>query len=346
MSLAHCSEVCDQYIAAISFIEAMLREQLIAAIGKEVTPADFEEYMVFHNRKLFTDTYAPSLFCFSIRRSDSHTPEGTVSIERSGDASIAQPIVTMSARSPQEHQMQFALSASVNVSFSGHRYLHAYLQHQFSCSDRSHPRVPGKAYGKGSVALASFPSTLSLVSRARQFSSMIVLVGRIVNNTVFEPSHAIVVQNKDELTIPLEMTTIPAAQEFKDAIESLSPEQQSFAKAFRDMQLQNTLFGVLVVQVKPHLEKVLNLQKDSLTKEIKLTQDLMHLFSMYQIPSDLLSYSEEGSDARQASAGIRLEAVRRHTKAMFDMINLSKKEEIDKRSCITSERERQREKED
>ena len=30
----------------------MLRKQLIAAIGKEVTPADFAQYMRFHGRKL------------------------------------------------------------------------------------------------------------------------------------------------------------------------------------------------------------------------------------------------------------------------------------------------------
>jgi hypothetical protein len=33
-------------------------------------------------------------------------------------------------------------------------------------------------------------------------------------------------------------------QEFRDAIESLSPEQQRFAKAIRAMQLESTLFGM------------------------------------------------------------------------------------------------------
>ena len=49
--------------------------QLIAAIGKEVMPADFAEYMRFHNRKLFVDAYAPVPFCFAVRRSDHHSPE-------------------------------------------------------------------------------------------------------------------------------------------------------------------------------------------------------------------------------------------------------------------------------
>ena len=32
------------------------------------------------------------------------------------------------------------------------------------------------------------------------------------------------------------------SEEFRDAIESLSPEQQKFAKAIRSMQLESTLF--------------------------------------------------------------------------------------------------------
>jgi hypothetical protein len=43
-------------------------------------------------------------------------------------------------------------------------------------------------------------------------------------------------------------------------------------------------------------------------KEIQLTQDLMRLFTEYQIPKDLMSF--DGSDS--ASASERLEAVRRH----------------------------------
>jgi hypothetical protein len=62
------------------------------------------------------------------------------------------------------------------------------------------------------------------------------------------------------------------------------------------------------VQIKPQLEKLLNLKDDSLTKglekgkkilffidllcvEIRLTQSLLKLFIEYQIPSDLLTYS-------------------------------------------------------
>ena len=94
--------------------------------------------------------------------------------------------------------------------------------------------------------------------------------------------------------IPLELSTIPTKvsvcapvrarqqpklcsaaarqKEFREKVSSLSPEMQNFAKAWRSMQLASTLFGVLVIQVRPALERVLNLPDDSLTREIKLTQ--------------------------------------------------------------------------
>jgi len=314
--LRHLAEVSTRWGSTLEYVEDMLRKQLVAAIGKEVSPADFAAYMRFHYRKVFKEDFAPSPFCFAVRRSDKHGPEGTLSIEEEvvgpgGDSNIQTPIVTMAGRSTSAQPMHFDLSASTQVSFAGERYLHAWLSHQFS----------GQSGAK-----------LSLVSRARQFSSMLVLVGRIASATSFEPSYAAIVQNKDELTIPLNLSTIPTPKEFKDAIESLSPEMQSFAKAFRAMQLESTLFGILVVQIKPQLEKVLNLVEDSLTKEIKLTQDLMQLFIKYQIPSDLLSFDStagpDGSELVAPTAAERLEAVKGHVKAMHEMIHGTQEEEI------------------
>ena len=115
--------------------------------------------------------------------------------------------------------MTFPLNASTTISFGGQVHLHAWLDHKFS----------GESASK-----------LSLVSRARQFSSFMVLIGRVSSATSFDPKYAALVQNKDELEIPLELSTIPTPKEFKDAIESLSSEQQEFAKAFRAMQLEST----------------------------------------------------------------------------------------------------------
>ncbi|CAJ1376055.1 unnamed protein product [Effrenium voratum] len=299
--VVHWAEVQD-------YIENMLRAQLVAAIGKEVTPADFADYMRFHYRKLFQEAYLPSPFSFAVRRSTLHGPEGTVSIEE--QEGIKTPVLSMCSTGQTSH-MSFALNASTNVSFAGEVHLHAWLAHQFS----------GETGAK-----------LSLVSRARQFSSFIVLVGRVTSATSLEPSYAALVQNKDELEIPLDLSTIPTPKEFKDAIESLSPEQQGFAKAFRAMQLESTLFGIVVIQIKPQLEKLLNLPDDSLTKEIKLTQDLMQLFIKYQIPSDLLSFSEDLLQPREvASPERKVQLVKGQVKAMTDMIELEKQQELEER---------------
>lgn len=296
----------------MNYVEAMLRQQLVAAIGKEVTVADFAAYMRFHYRKVFQDAYLPAPFSFAVRRSELHSPEGTLSIEEeaTGGSTPSQPVCSMSSVGHAQ-SVTFDLNASTTVSFSGDVHLHAWLAHQFS---------------------GQSGSNLALVSRARQFSSYIVMVGRIVSATQFDPTYAILVQNKDELGIPLDLSTIPTPKEFKDAIESLSPEQQAFAKAFRAMQLESTLFGVVVVQVKPQLEELLKLPEDSLTKEIKLTQDLMQLFIKYQIPSDLLSFSEDLlQPGEAATAAKKLEIVKGQVAQMNGMIAREKQEELEER---------------
>ncbi len=303
VTLLHANDVCQRYADGVNYIEDMLRKQLVAAIGDEVTPADFSAYMDFHSRKLFKPEFRPRPFSHAVRRPD-HSPEGVVSIEADVGEELPAPISTAVSRSEARRPMSFALDASTRVSFLGDRFLHAWVSHQFS--------------GRSELSL-------NLVARARQFSSFILLVGRIASADTFEPRFGIIVQNKDLLSIPLMLEQIPTPKEFRDAIESLSPEQQRFAKAFRAMQLESTLFGVCVIQIKPQLERLLKLAPDSLTKEIKLTQELLSLFIEYQIPSDLLSYD----GASDAAPQDKLARVKEHVAKMREMIDLSKKRELD-----------------
>merc|ERR1712000_585899 len=136
-----------------------------------------------------------------------------------------------------------------------------------------------------------------VVARARQFSMFVLMLGKLAAGDEFQPSHAILVQNKDEILIPLKTNTIASAQQFREAINSMSPEQQRFASAFRSMQLEGSMFALVVVDVKPQLERLLQLPAGALTREIKLTQELCELFVKYQIPADLLSY--DGSPNRK-----------------------------------------------
>jgi hypothetical protein len=278
-------------------------------VGKELTPLDFANYMRFHNRKLYRAGFEPRPFCYAIRR-PAHYPEGTLSIEAVTRGEVAgqnaEPIVSHVRQVAPTWPMKFALNAATNVTFRGERYLHGYISQQFS--------------GGGAASL-------SLIARARQFSSFLVLVGTLGGAELFQPKHAILVQNKDELTIPLNLETIPSAGEFRDAIESLSPEQQRFAKAIRSMQLEGSMFGVLVIQIKPQLEKLLRLPFDSLTKEIQLTQDLMELFVKYSIPSDQLAYSGEES----ASQETKLAQVQRQVDRFHKLVQETKDKELAER---------------
>jgi hypothetical protein len=302
-TMLHLVEVCQRHSDGVDYIEQMLEDQLVAAIGKYLTPTDFTAYMNFHHRKLFQAPFQPQPFSYAVRRPE-HDPEGVLSIDAEQGGPLSEPITTAVARSEHSRPMQFALDAATRVTFHGDRYLHAWISHQFS--------------GQSNLSL-------NLIARARQFSNFILLVGRIVSADTFEPKLGIIIQNKDLLKIPLMLEQIPTPKEFRDAIESLSPEQQRFAKAFRSMQLESTLFGVCIIQIKPQLEALLKLPPDSLTKEIKLTQDVLRLFIEYQIPSDLISYDGPAENTQEA----KLAKVTEHVSKMLAMIDFSKQREIE-----------------
>lgn len=63
---------CFSVLLTFCFFSALLRSQLIAAIGKEVSIPDLDEYMIYHYRKLFNEQFQPKKFCYPIRT------EGTV----------------------------------------------------------------------------------------------------------------------------------------------------------------------------------------------------------------------------------------------------------------------------
>lgn len=305
--LKHATAVGRSFVAGIEHVEGMLRNQLVAAIGKQLTPSDFTQYMRFHDARAYLPAYAPQPFCFAVRRPGMY-PEGTVAIEEVGGES--DPIYTF-CKQVDGPPMTFRLSAATSVEFTGERYLHGYIAHEFSET--------------AGLRRAGQTSSLQLTARARQFSSFLMLLGRIGPNHSFQPQHAMVVQNKDELNLPLHLEQLPTAKEFRDAIESLSPEQQRFATAYRSLQLEGSIFAVLVVQLKPQLEALLQLPVGSLTKEIGLTQRLMELFMTYQIPSDLLSFDgDEG-----APPADKLAAVKGHVEAINKVLDEAKSGEIE-----------------
>mmetsp|Transcript_5754 Transcript_5754/g.6982 ORF Transcript_5754/g.6982 Transcript_5754/m.6982 type:complete len:953 (-) Transcript_5754:92-2950(-) len=319
--MKHWAQTLENHLDSVNYIEHLLKEQLNKAIGRTLSAKDFRDYMMFHNqKKLFKSEYQPRPFTFAVRREAQYSPEGTVAIHYPEDNELIHTSVRVRAPSPAASNMSFPLSASTSVKFHGKHFIHSFLNHQLGYETTTR---------------------LELAARARQFSGFIVVLGKIKSATELDPKQAIIVQNKDDLRIPLVLEQIPSPKAFRDFISSLSPEQQRFAQAYRNMQLEGTLFGMVVIQIKPALEKVLNLPPGSLTKEIQLTEDLMTLFIKYQIPTDLISYrgdevdlgasplpsntKDEGARAASSSSmHTRVEQVRQQANTMMRMLESKK----------------------
>jgi hypothetical protein len=311
----HMQRLSNQCSEGLDYIEEMLKRQLIQAIGQEVGNKEFETYMRFREQQVFRADYAPTPFSYAVRRPN-HFPEGMISIETTTttttqpDTMESEPIETWVRRITGGPPIHLPISAATVVQLGGDICLHGWMQHRFKSRAQMRP-------------------SFQLVARARQFSSFLLLVGTIAGpDNRFEPKDAIILQNKDQVLIPLLTHLLPSTKEFKDAIASLSPEQQEFAKAFRTMQLESSVFAVCVIQLKPQLERLLGLPQGSLTKEIQLTQDLMSLFVDYQIPSDLLSF--EGSGGEALAAADKVAAVKGYVKTVLDVIDGEKMKQLKK----------------
>jgi hypothetical protein len=216
---------------------------------------------------------------------------------------LPEPILTTCSYKENALPFKIALSATTSATLLGDRYLHAFVQNQFA-SDSG--------------------VSLSLTARTRQFSSYILVLGKLLSNRELQPTAAILLQNKDEILLSVLTETIPTPKEFKERISSISPEMQRFAKAYRSMQLEGTVFALAVIQVKPALEAVLKLPPSALTKEIMLTQQLLDLFVQYQISPDLLSWD----GLEDASRDAKLARVKENAAAISEMIDSAKKGEI------------------
>lgn len=298
--------IVKSYAHQMEAIEDMIWKQMHQAIGKHLSPANFEDFFRSYVKKLFDTRFLPEPFTYAVRRTD-HYPDGYVSLETVSLSSESSniPITTVTRKlDGRQNPISIPLNAAINIEFGGSRYLHAWVIHSFDGGEQSNTNI---------------------VARARQFSSFVLLVGNIVGKNEFDPKHAIILQNKDEVMIPLLLETIPTPKAFTDAIESLSPEQQQFAKAFRAMQLESSVLGICVIQLKPQLEAVLNLPPDSLTKEIRLTQDILSLFIDYQIPPDLIS-SDLGEDAAVKE---KLDRVKMNVDVIHSLIDDAKKKELE-----------------
>lgn len=234
-------EAIHYHAARIEHIEVLLHRALVTALGKEVTPRDFQECVAFHLREHL------SSFLFSVRFPDK-SPEGAVSIT-DGDGDL---IRTISRRiSPRIVSLQ--LDASTKVSLRSECYLHGWILHQFSDTKNE---------------------DFVVRARARKFSRFLLLLGRVTSGNTFSPISALIVQDGESVNVPLDLETIPSGGDFRRAVATMSSEQQSFSRAIRSMQVSQTLFAILTIPIKPQMERVLQLPSLALSKEVMLTEGM------------------------------------------------------------------------
>jgi len=158
----HLKCLTQQCNDALDYMEHMLQQQLIKAIGKEVSSNDFDDFMRFYIPRFFHQNFAPRPFTYAIRRPN-HFPDGILSIERkpsdTGESNEIQPIETWvrhvaGATAPS---MFLPINAATTIELRGDQFLHGWMQHVFESSKQ--------------------PPSFQLSARARQFSSFILIVG-------------------------------------------------------------------------------------------------------------------------------------------------------------------------
>eukprot|EP00667_Euglena_gracilis_P001730 EG_transcript_1730 len=300
----HALLLFQGYSDAVDSVEDLLRKQLVAAVGHEVQPPELAACMQFHFWRLLRAEYRLEPFAYPVRRPGGSL-QGTLAVEAAlGPRALPQPIQTIT-RSYDSRDISFPLSAAAKVCCRGTHFVHAFVAHRFS----SDPMPE-----------------LQLLARARQCCGFVLVVGRLQDKAELQPLAACIVQNQEELRIPLLLEPLPTPKEFRDAIVSLSPEQREFARAIRSMQLEGTVFGVLAIPIVPALEAVLGLQPDALTKEVQLTRDLMALFIEHQIPSDLLAASDAGQPISDPAKALR--AVQHSVDSMRKMLDAARHAEL------------------
>ena len=326
----YLQRVASAFLRDIRKIEEALVATILAAVSETLDEDSFARYMQHHNALVYADEYCPKEFCHIVRRGrraegagakrralQPAAPEGVFSIERlSGrvvgrGAGAGESIRVCSSVDGPARRFRVPVGSATEVAFRGECHVHSYVQTVFD---------------------EATPPQHVLTARARQFSAFVLMLGTLGGDDgdVFSPTDALVLSSRDELVIPLLFDSIPTAKEFRDLVEQLSPEQQAFVKAYRGMQLKETLFAMCVVQVRPQLESVLNLPAGALTKEIRLTEELLDLFMSHEVAADLLSFEAEDpfADDDDVACKVKVDAVKGHVAGVKAALDASRDEEV------------------
>ena len=306
---SHSALITEYFIDGLQAIEQTMVDTITKACGKELTLEDFDNFVRFNIIKLFSDRmYEPKPFDFDIKRPN-RVPDGAICIEmlKKIDPTIADsqntwPVLTVAkeiddALSGDNSGVQIKIpSLASKVKLSGRCYMHGWLTHQFE---------------------GRHDFQYQLRTTSRQFSNLLLLTGTISHHQCMDISNAMLIQNKDEVMIPLTLIRARAIGDFNGLVSSLSPNQQSFARMAQERKLESSVFGICVIEITPQLELLLGLPPNSLTKEVNLVQTLISLFVEHQISADLVSYD----GPKDVSVREMIAAVKENVEAALNLVH-------------------------
>ena len=283
---------------SIKYLEGMTLAVISHIVSGEITPSELDSAICWYlNKNILNDKkHHLKALMFPIRSLHSH-PEGMLEIIDFDTGKTLHTVCRTIERAKQS--WSFSLSATAKVVCDGQILVNGFVSNVIKNSNSN--------------------KVLSLSSN--QISSYVVILGKLSGVGEVIVSHALIVRNRESFSIPLSFTEIPSAEEFQEAISSLSPEQQRFANAYRSMQLEGTLFTVGVIHIKPQLESVLNLPQGALTKEIDFSQDILSCMITRQVSADFLCANSESSIPP-------IEQVRSNYERINRLIQLEKEDEL------------------
>ena len=142
-------------------MEALLRAQLVSALGHEVGLREFTTHMAQHQREVLAPEYPLNGFSHAVRR-EGHAPDGMLAVTVDGT-----PFQTTSRRLDNIH-IRFALNAASDAVITGPTHLHT-----------------GVHYTNGDAGGAE--PLVEFVATAREFASYVLLIGKIAATALPPP---------------------------------------------------------------------------------------------------------------------------------------------------------------
>ena len=254
----HLADICCLFFDGLTSIERRLRDNILVAVGIHVDSNAISNLVNFRSSSI-----GYTRMCQSVRSGPTRHPEGYFSLQQRDEV-----IVVYSRQLADCHRFNVEMSADLRPLVKGPLIVDAW--HGVHFSKTAFPHLS-----------ANFCST--------PFSGYIVLIGRPTTDSSISFDHGFICENGESLQIALELEVLPSASQFAKSVESISPNQDSFATQFRSHQMSETLFSITTIPIRCLLEQALTLPDSALDKEPRLTKRLLQLVSEFDVPLDILA---------------------------------------------------------